>query len=184
MILVTVGTEKFSFNRLMGWIDNMIQQNLIQPDQEEIIIQYGSCSILPQGTNNFSVLPAEEFNGLVSKARLIIAHCGEGTIDLLSTITKPFVLVPRSSKYQEHVDDHQIELADALADQGIPIANSSQDLLEFINAPKRVQINYSPTEYYAQASSLLEEKFEDEIILKKLTEELVGDFMPSFAAAI
>ena len=184
MILVTVGTEQFSFNRLMEWIDNLIQQNFIHPDQEEVIIQYGSCSITPQSTNNFSVLPSEEFNNIVTQARLIIAHCGEGTLDLLANITKPFILVPRSSKYQEHVDDHQIELAEALAQQGIPIANSPQDLVEFIVTPKLVKINYSPTEYYDQASWFLEEQFEDEIVLEKLTEELVGDWIPDFTLAI
>ena len=184
MILVTVGTEIFSFNRLMDWIDSLIQKNLIQPDREEIIIQYGSCTITPQGTNNFSVLPSEEFNNIVTQARLIIAHCGEGTIDLLSTITKPFILVPRSSKYQEHVDDHQIELAEALAQQGMPIANSPQDLAEFLVEPKLVEINSSPTEYYEQASCLLEEQFEDEIVLEKLTEELIGDFSLDFAPVV
>ena len=53
MILVTVGTERFPFNRLMEWIDSLIQQNLVQPDREEIIIQYGSCTITPQGTKIF-----------------------------------------------------------------------------------------------------------------------------------
>ena len=180
MILVTVGTEKFPFNRLMEWIDNLIQQNLIQPNQEKIVIQYGSCTITPQGTNNCSVLPSEEFKNLVAQARLIIAHCGEGTIDLLANIKKPFVLVPRSGEYQEHVDDHQMELAEELAKQGVSIANSPQDLVEFLANPKVVSINHSPTEYYAQASLLLEEQFEDEIVLEDLTEELIGDLVPSF----
>ena len=184
MILVTVGTERFSFNRLMEWINSLIQQKLIQPDREEIIIQYGSCTITPQGTNNFSVLPSEEFNKIVTQARLIIAHCGEGTLDLLSKITKPFILVPRSSTYQEHVDNHQIELAEALAQQGVSIANSLQDLVEFIANPKRVELNHAPTEYYEQASQLLEAQFEDEIILQELTEKLIGDFLPDFAPVI
>ena len=123
MILVTVGTEKFSFNRLMTWIDDLIQKNLLQPNQEEIVIQYGSCTITPKGANNFSVLPSHQFEEIVKQARLIIAHCGEGTLDLLANINKPFILVPRSGKYQEHVDDHQIELAEELAKQGVSIAN-------------------------------------------------------------
>ena len=173
MILVTVGTEKFSFNRLMKWIEDLIEQNLLQPNQEEIVIQHGSCTITPQGAKNFAVLPSNEFENLVKKARLIIAHCGEGTIDLLANIKKPFVLVPRSGKYQEHVDDHQIELAEELAKQGVSIANSCEDLVEFLNNPTTVQINHSPKEYYAQASLLLQEQFEEEIVSKNL--------LPSFA---
>ena len=173
MILVTVGTEKFSFNRLMKWIEDLIEQNLLQPNQEEIIIQYGSCTITPQGAKNFAVLPSQEFEKIVAKARLIIAHCGEGTIDLLANIKKPFVLVPRSGKYQEHVDDHQIELAEELAKQGVSIANSREDLVEFLANPKTVEITNSPKEYYAQVSLLLEEQFEESIVPQ--------DLLPSFA---
>ena len=160
LILVTVGTERFPFNRLMRWIDRLIQQNIIRPNQEKIVIQYGSCTITPQQTNNFSVLPLAEFKSIFTQARLIIAHCGEGTLDLLSNSEKPFVLVPRSGEYQEHVDNHQIELAEELAKQGVSIANSFEDLVDFMFNPKLSSINYSPTSYYTHVSSLLEEQFE------------------------
>ncbi|MDJ0649078.1 MAG: glycosyltransferase [Xenococcaceae cyanobacterium MO_188.B19] len=172
MILVTVGTEKFSFNRLMKWIDDLIEQNLLQPNTEEIIIQYGSCTITPKGVKNFKVLPSKEFEKIVAQARLIIAHCGEGTIDLLANIKKPFVLVPRSGEYQEHVDDHQIELAEELAKQGVSIANSCQDLVEFLANPTTTQINHSPKEYYAKASFLLQEQFGD----ARSSKDLVASF--------
>ncbi|WP_052055846.1 glycosyltransferase [Myxosarcina sp. GI1] len=181
MILVTVGTEKFPLNRLMNWIDQLIAQNLLQPEQEEIIIQYGSCTIVPNKVKGYSVLDACEFERLVDKARLIIAHCGEGTIDLLANLTKPFILVPRTSKFQEHVDDHQLELAEQLAQQGIPIANSPKDLAEFLASPQAAKINISPAQYYEQASFLLEEEFETSAVLEDLTKELIGDFVPAFA---
>ena len=168
MILVTVGTEKFSFNRLMRWIDDLIQQNLLQPSEEEVIIQYGSCTITPQGAKNVAVLPSSEFEAIMAQARLIIAHCGEGTIDLLAKIKKPFVLVPRNGEYQEHVDNHQIELAEELAKQGVSIANSRKDLVEFLANPTTAQINHSPEEYYAQASFLLQEQFGDVMDCKNL----------------
>lgn len=169
LILVTVGTEKFPFNRLMRWIDQLIEKNLIQPNQEKIVIQYGSCTLKPQKTNNFSVLPSEEFKNIFAQARLIIAHCGEGTIDLLANSDKPFVLVPRSGEYQEHVDDHQIELAEELSKQGVAIANCFKDLADFIANPKLTPITHSPTQYYIQASSLLEEQFENESFLEDLS---------------
>ena len=54
MILVTVGTEKFAFNRLMQWIENLIEQNFINLEQEEVVIQYGSCTILPKGAKSYA----------------------------------------------------------------------------------------------------------------------------------
>jgi UDP-N-acetylglucosamine transferase subunit ALG13 len=159
MILVTVGTEKFSFNRLMQWIDNLIKDGIIETDREEVVIQYGSCTVVPTAANNYSLLPENEFRNLLEKARLIIAHCGEGTIDMLAEITKPFVLVPRDRKYEEHVDDHQIELAEMLQEQGISIANSQEDLVNFLASPKVAPVVNAPSDYYAQACSILDAQF-------------------------
>ncbi|MGK7881380.1 MAG: glycosyltransferase [Xenococcaceae cyanobacterium] len=183
MILITVGTEKFPFNRLMTWIENLIAQNTIQPKQEEIVIQYGTCTIIPKGVKSYSVLKETDFLSLVKKARLLIAHCGEGTIDLLALINKPFILVPRSHRFQEHVDDHQVELAEQLAQQGIPIANCLEDLVSFLAEPFVAEFSVTPAEYYTQASFLLEEQFETDLVRKELTEELIGsvDLIPMFA---
>ncbi len=134
MILVTVGTEKFAFNRLMQWVEQLIEQQFIS-EEEEIIVQYGSCTLIPNGTMGYSLLPVEEFEQFLSQARLIIAHCGEGTIDILAKINVPFILVPRTHQFGEHVDDHQVELADALAEQGIAIARTQSDLADSSGIP-------------------------------------------------
>jgi UDP-N-acetylglucosamine transferase subunit ALG13 len=158
MILVTVGTEKFPFNRLMQWIDNLIEDGVISA-AEEVVIQAGSCTFVPSQTNNFSVLPIQEFTQLLASARLIIAHCGEGTLDLLAQATQPFVLVPRSYSYGEHVDDHQIELAQQLTTQGIPTANSQEELAQFLAAPVKANQVATPSDYYAQVSLMLDREF-------------------------
>jgi UDP-N-acetylglucosamine transferase subunit ALG13 len=168
MILITVGTEKFPFNRLMQWIDNLIQQNFIDPEREEIVVQYGSCTLVPNKVKGYSLLPAVEFKKLVKKARLIIAHCGEGSIDLLATITKPFILVPRSRSFGEHVDEHQVELAEMLYTRGIPVANSFTDLVNFITAPRAMRIMHTPLGHYAQVCSLLEKQFGGKVVTEKV----------------
>ena len=174
MILVTVGTEKFPFNRLMQWLDNLIEQKLIQPEQEEIVIQYGSCTIVPKGVKNYSVLKETDFLSLVEKARLIIAHCGEGTIDLLASLNKPFILVPRQVANNEHIDDHQVELAQELDKQGIPIAYSQLDLACFLAEPVLAKFLVTPAQYYTQTSFFLEERFETDLVKEQLLEEFIG----------
>ena len=159
MILITVGTEKFPFNRLMNWIDKLISKGFLNPEQEEIVVQYGSCTVLPSEVRGFRIVPGNQFQELVKKARLIIAHCGEGTIDLLSEVNKPFILVPRSERLGEHVDDHQQELAEALKEKGINVANCSQDLENFLASPQLTPISAGPTAYYARACSMLEQLF-------------------------
>lgn len=172
MILVTVGTEQFSFNRLMQWIDNLINQNLIKLEQEEVIIQYGSSTFVPNGVKGYSILQQADFLSLVKKARLIVAHCGEGTLDLLALVNKPFILVPRSHDFQEHVDDHQIELAQQLSKQGIPIATSQQDLSDFVINPFVAQLSTTPEKYYTQASVCLEQELISNIVVESKLQKL------------
>lgn len=176
MILVTVGTEKFAFNRLMKWIDNLIANDLISVKPEEIVIQYGSCTLVPERVKGYSVLKETEFLGLVQDAELIIAHCGEGTIDLLACFeNKPFILVPRQIEHNEHVDDHQMELAEELEKQGIPIAYSEADLAGFIAEPVRQEFPTTPAAYYTKASSILEARFETDEVKEQLLEDLLGN---------
>lgn len=174
MILVTVGTEKYPFNRLMEWIDNLIIQGFLNLEQEEVVIQYGSCTVVPAGVQNHTVLPETDFLSLVEEARIIIAHCGEGTMDLLDSVAKPFILVPRQGEKQEHVDDHQLELARELEKQAVPIAYSQKDLACFLANPVLAEFSVTPAAYYAQVGLFLEEEFETDSIRAELLEDLVG----------
>lgn len=138
MILITVGTEKFPFNRLMRWVDQLLQDDMF--GEEEVILQYGTCTVLPGGVKVYRLLKEQDFQGLVLRARLVIAHCGEGTVLLLDSMETPFLLIPRSQRYQEHVDDHQVELAQALASIGVPIGWGPADLVRFLAKPSKVSI--------------------------------------------
>lgn len=135
MILVTVGTEQYPFNALLDWVDALIRYRFIEQD-EEIIVQYGASTRLPDRVKIYQRLPESEFRNLVAEARLIIAHCGEGSALLLESSGKPYVLVPRTQKFGEHVDDHQLEMADAMEKRGISVARSPGDLVRFLAEPK------------------------------------------------
>ncbi|AFY27556.1 glycosyltransferase [Cyanobium gracile] len=138
MILVTVGTEQYPFNRLMRWLEVLREQRLID---EEIVVQYGTCTVLPSGATVYRLLKEDAFRQLIEKARAVIAHCGEGTVLMLDQMDQPFILVPRSVRFQEHVDDHQVELALALAEMGVPIGWCPGDLVRFLEAPCKTSIS-------------------------------------------
>lgn len=139
MILVTVGTEQYPFNALMSWVDLLIRDGLID-ENEEVIVQYGSSSKLPDKVKIFNRLPESEFKDLLDQARIVISHCGEGSVMLLESLGKPYVLVPRIQKFGEHVDNHQLEMAIAMEKQGIPIARSPGDLVRFLAAKKASKV--------------------------------------------
>jgi UDP-N-acetylglucosamine transferase subunit ALG13 len=60
-------------------------------------------------------MPESVFQAVVEEARVIVAHCGEGTAMLLESLGKPFILVPRTRRFGDRVDDHQIEMAEVLS---------------------------------------------------------------------
>lgn len=134
MILVTVGTEQYGFDRLMSWISVLMQNRLIQ---EDIVLQYGASKRLPANVTAYKTVPFNCFTNLARQARFVISHCGEGSLLMLEEIGTPYILVPRSVRFQEHIDDHQVELAIALEKIGVEIAWSPGDLVRFIAAPEQ-----------------------------------------------
>lgn len=150
MILVTVGTEQFPFDRLMCWINTLIKQRFLDPSIEEIVVQYGSCQVVPKDVEAAAVFPEESFKTYIKEARAIISHCGEGSVYALAASGKPFILVPRHYSYQEHVDNHQEEWAKMLEKQGVAVAWELADLVRFLAQPQFSGLVSLPSESISQ----------------------------------
>lgn len=140
MILFTTGQERFQFDFLMGLVGKVSQAF----PGERILVQYGHSNVVPQGEGIEAVqlLSPSRFREAVSNARVVVSHCGEGNLLLLQEVGKPFVLVPRTRQRKEHVDDHQVELASALAVAGLPVAFGPDDLLETLRNPRFVPYQF------------------------------------------
>ncbi|MDS3859218.1 glycosyltransferase [Thermosynechococcaceae cyanobacterium BACA0444] len=150
MILVTVGTEQFPFDRLMSWINALIKQKFLDPAVEEILVQYGSCQVVPKGVQAAAVFPEDSFKTYIKQARVIISHCGEGSVYALAASGNPYILVPRHHAYQEHVDNHQEEWAKMLEKQGIAVAWELADLVRFLADPQVSGLVNLPSESISQ----------------------------------
>lgn len=150
MILVTVGTEQFPFDRLMSWINTLIKQKFLDPSVEEIVVQYGSCQVVPRNVTAEAVFPEESFSTYIKQARHIISHCGEGSVYALAASGNPYILVPRHYAYQEHVDNHQEEWARMLEKQGVAVAWELADLVRFLAHPQLPGLVNLPSESIAQ----------------------------------
>jgi UDP-N-acetylglucosamine transferase subunit ALG13 len=145
MILVTVGTEPRPFNRLMQWISALISCEFLVECEEELVVQYGSCTVLPSGARVYPQLPDHRLRPLLKEARLVISHCDEAMIHLLKDLSTPYILVPRTQELAETDDNYQLALAIALARTGVPIAWSPGDLVRFLAAPERVSLKMVPS---------------------------------------
>ena len=103
MIFVTLGSQKFQFNRLLKAVDEL-------ETNEEIFAQIGYSDYKPENYRYKEFLDRDEFDAIMDKANVVITHGGTGAIISAIKKRKKVIAVPRLAKYGEHVDNHQIEL--------------------------------------------------------------------------
>ena len=114
MVLVTVGTQKQSFERLI----QLVKESKALKS-EEIVVQrgYTKCNNSKR-IHSFDFIPMEEMDKYIEQADLVIAHGGVGTIFSAIKKGKKVIAVPRLEKYGEHINDHQIEICEELEKEG------------------------------------------------------------------
>lgn len=109
MIFVTLGSQKFQFNRLLKELDKLIEEKKIN---EEVFAQIGYSDYKPQHFEFKEFVDRDEFKEIMDKCDIVIAHGGTGAIITAVKKDKKVIAIPRLAKYGEHVDDHQIQLVD------------------------------------------------------------------------
>lgn len=114
MIFVTVGTHEQQFNRLIKHIDELKNLGIIQ---EEVIMQTGFSTYEPQYCKWSKLLPYNDMIKNVAEARIIITHGGPASFIMPLQIGKIPIVVPRQYRYEEHVNDHQVEFAKVVAER-------------------------------------------------------------------
>lgn len=113
-LFVPLGTQKFPFNRLVKALNGLVSSGIYAP--QEIVMQSTIYEEKPLFTHH-EIIPLEVFNSYLDNAEVIITHSGVNSIISTMNRQKPLVVVPRMKKYGEHVDDHQIEIADLMKDK-------------------------------------------------------------------
>lgn len=108
MIFVTVGTHEQSFNRLVQEIDNLKRDGVIT---EDVIIQTGYSTYEPKYCQWDKLIPYKQMIKNVEDARIVITHGGPASFIMPLQIGKTPIVVPRQKKFDEHVNDHQVEFA-------------------------------------------------------------------------
>lgn len=131
MILITVGSSNFEFNRLFMMIDELCEEGVLMKD--EIIAQTGNISYKIKNYSHFNFINNEIMEQYIEKANLIISHSGTGTVIKSLKKNKKVIIVPRRKKYNEHIDDHQLELANSfLMSNYLKVANNKAELKKSI----------------------------------------------------
>jgi len=122
-VVVTLGSSAFyGFRRL---VERLVA---ILPEDVEVLWQTGSTDVSGLGVEGRASMPAAELVAHMRAADVVIAHAGTGTIlDALDSGKHPIV-VPRSVRRGEHVDDHQEQIAADVAGRGLVMSRDADDL--------------------------------------------------------
>ena len=133
MIFLTVGTQ-FSFDRLVKSVDAVIGQNGCN---EKMVAQIGHSSYRPRNLEAVSFLEERVFDKYVREASCVISHAGIGIITMALDNEKPLLVMPRSRKYGEVVNDHQVAIARKFEELGhLLVAYDVNDLADGIRKLK------------------------------------------------
>lgn len=113
-VLVTIGSmSEKKFTRLFKMIDELCEEGVLDGDQ--VTAQVGFDNYKSQYYKCFDMIADDDFKDLIDKADLIISHAGTGTVTSCIKKGKKVIIVPRMAEYDEHYDDHQLELADTFS---------------------------------------------------------------------
>lgn len=117
MTFVTVGNVMQGFRRLLEVVEDLAKKDL--PGLKPVFIQTGhNVDFRPSHCQSTPFLSMEEFQQRIAQADLIITHGGAGTLLNVLRLGKVPVVMPRRHKYGEHVNDHQVQLVEALSSDG------------------------------------------------------------------
>ncbi|MBC6910381.1 glycosyltransferase, partial [Lactobacillus reuteri] len=114
MIFVSVGTHEQPFNRLMQALDKLIMDGKIK---EQVVIQGGYSTYIPQDATFYKLMDFDIMNDYMHRARIVITHGGPATIIMALQNEKIPIVVPRQKKFDEHINNHQVEFTKQMADR-------------------------------------------------------------------
>lgn len=106
---VSVGNAKQEFLRFFQMIDN-VADLLPKP----VYVQRGHTQYENEKFDVVRFINMDQFQLKMADATVVILHAGAGSvINAINSKKKPIV-IPRLAKYNEHVDDHQLEFSTQL----------------------------------------------------------------------
>jgi UDP-N-acetylglucosamine transferase subunit ALG13 len=122
LIFVTVGSHPtFKFERLLRALETIQGQ--------DIEVQYGPGEPPANATEAVAWMSFEEIAAHMERASHVVSHAGVGTILCAIQAGQVPIVFPRLRRYEETVDDHQLDLAMKLVETGRVIVVESEEEL-------------------------------------------------------
>jgi UDP-N-acetylglucosamine transferase subunit ALG13 len=98
------------------------------PADAEVLWQIGDTDVSGFPIEGREAIPERELTAAMAAADLVVAHAGVGAALAAFEVGKCPLLVPRRREREEHIDDHQIQIAAELSRRGIAVFAEAPDL--------------------------------------------------------
>ena len=97
-------------------------------------------------------MPYNKLEQIMKEADLVITHGGVGSIVMALKLGKKVIAIPRLSQFNEHVNDHQIQIVDSFDKQGFLIGLIElNDLQQALERAK----TFKPKEFKSQTAHMI-----------------------------
>lgn len=122
-VVVTLGGNgEYAFRRLVERLASVI------PERADVLWQLGSTQSVELPGRVVSSLPSHELQREMEFADVVIGHSGTGTVLAALSAGKLPLLAPRRAAFAEHVDEHQVDLARAVAQRNLAVVREAHDI--------------------------------------------------------
>ncbi len=149
MILITLGTQDKSFVRILQKVDELIEKKVIK---EEVIVQAGYTKYESKNMKIFDYVDKKKLEEYIEKSSFVITHAGVGTIFDCLKKNKKIIAIPRLSKYQEHNNDHQLQIVEEFSKDNFIIPVYEMDELE--DAIAKIK-DFKPNKYQSNNKNMV-----------------------------
>lgn len=146
MILITLGTQKQQFTRLLDYVEK-------SKIKDEVIVQAGFTKYKSKKMKIFDFVDYDQMEKYIDEANIIITHGGTGSILEPLKKGKKVIACARKQEFNEHVDNHQEEIVDLFADEGYILKlDENTDLNDLLIKAKKMK----PKKYISNTKIFIE----------------------------
>jgi len=149
MILVTLGTQDRSFKRLLDAIQKQIDNGNIQ---DKVVVQAGHTTYESKDMEIFDLLDRDKFAELISQCDLLITHGGVGSILTGLNNNKKVIAAPRLKEYNEHQNNHQLEIIEKFSNSGLILPLYDLDNLDKVLKESK---KFKPKKYKSNTKNMI-----------------------------
>jgi UDP-N-acetylglucosamine--N-acetylmuramyl-(pentapeptide) pyrophosphoryl-undecaprenol N-acetylglucosamine transferase len=132
LILLSLGTHQQPFSRALDLVEPLAIGG------EYLVIQHGSTPprLAMPNTTWVEFMPFDDVVETMDKADSVVCHAGVGTIMTALQAGHTPVVIPRQASRDEHVDDHQLDIATRFAERRLIRCLTSETDLAQLLAPR------------------------------------------------